>query len=471
MDLLLQRAQGTFDPYKLSLLTTKATADALKGNTMTDANPTTLANTHSTPSAASALIGDPSQFGRVAEDGTVFVRTSQGEKPVGSYPGKTADEALAYFVRKFEAVASEVALTAARITSGAMVPQDAYEAVKKLRVQVKELNGVGDLDALAKSVEQIEPLIEGHREAYEAKKAAEAAVKAARREQILVEKEKIVSEAESLALSENWKSTGDRLKTLLEEWKAAPRLDKKADADFWKRFSASRNKFDKRRRTHFAALEATASVVTEAKKQIIEEAEKLATSTDWVATARRFKVLMDSWKAAGRGKKNDDAKLWARFKAAQDQFFAAKNADLEKREVSMTANLAKREELIVQIEALVPFTDVKATKNSFRDLMRSWEKIGITHRDKRAAFDARVSAVESAIKDAEAEVWRKTDPTAKARAAEVVKQLSESIESYLKVAAKAEAAGNAKKAKESLESAEARKVWLLEAEKHLAEFS
>jgi hypothetical protein len=438
---------------------------------MTDINPTTLAHTHSTPSAASALIGDPSQFGRVGEDGTVFVRTSEGEKPVGSYPGKSAEEALAYFVRKFEALASEVALTAARITSGAMVPQDAYEAVKKLRQQVRELNGVGDLDALAQSVEQIEPLIEGHREAYEAKKAAESAVKAARREQILVEKEKIVAEAESLALSENWKVTGDRLKSLLDEWKAAPRLDKKADADFWKRFSASRNKFDKRRRTHFAQLEATTSKVTEAKTAIIDEAEKLATSTDWVATARRFKVLMDSWKAAGRGKKNDDAKNWARFKAAQDQFFAAKNADLEKREVSMTTNLAKREELIVQIEALVPFTDLKAAKNSFRELMRSWEKIGITHRDKRASFDARVEKVEAELKAAEAEVWRKTDPAAKARAAEVVAQLTESVENYSKIAAKAQSAGNDKKAKEALESAEARKVWLVEAEKHLAEFN
>jgi len=441
---------------------------------MTDINPSTLA--HSTPnsgvlSAASALVGDPSRFGRVGEDGTVFVRTNEGEKPVGSYPGKTAEEALAYFVRKFEALASEVALTAARVTSGAMVPQDAYEAVKKLRQQVRELNGVGDLDALAASVEQIEPLIEGHREAYEAKKAAEAAAKAARREQILVEKEKIVAEAESLALSENWKATGDRLKALLEEWKAAPRLDKKSDADFWKRFSASRNKFDKRRRTHFAQLEATAGKVSEAKRVIIEEAEKLATSTDWVATARRFKVLMDQWKAAGRGKKGDDAKLWARFKASQDQFFAAKNADLEKREVSMTANLAKREELVIQFEALLPFTDVKQAKSAFRELMNTWTKIGITHRDKRAALDARVSKVEEAIKEAEAEIWRKTDPSAKARAAEVVKQLSESIESYEKVAAKAQAAGNDKKAKEALESAQARKSWLEEAQKHLAEFN
>jgi hypothetical protein len=438
---------------------------------MTDINPGTLAHTQAPPSAASALIGDPSQFGRVGEDGTVFVRTSEGEKPVGSYPGKSAEEALAYFVRKFEALASEVALTAARITSGAMVPQDAHETVKKLRQQVRELNGVGDLDALAQSVEQIEPLIEGNREAYEAKKAAESAVKAARREQILVEKEKIVAEAESLALSENWKVTGDRLKTLLDEWKAAPRLDKKADGDFWKRFSASRNKFDKRRRTHFAQLEATSSVVLAAKMEIINEAEKLANSTDWIATARRFKTLMDSWKTAGRGKPSDETKLWARFKAAQDQFFTAKNTDLEKREVSMTANLAKREELIVQIEALVPFTDAKAAKNSFRDLMRTWEKIGITHREKRAAFDARVAKVEEVIKEAEAEIWRKTDPAAKARAAEVVKQLSESIENYRKIAAKSQAAGNEKKAKEALESAEARTVWLQEAEKHLAEFS
>lgn len=434
-------------------------------------NPTEIANAaKSHVSAASALIGDPAQFGRVGEDGTVYVRTPQGEKAVGSYPGKTAEEALAYFVRKFEALASEVALTAARITSGAMVPQDAYEAVKKLRVQVAELNGVGDLAALAASVEQIEPLIEGHREAYEAKKAAEAVAKAARREQLIVEKEKIVAEAESLALSEAWKATGDRLKVLLDEWKAAPRLDKKTDGDFWKRFSSSRNKFDKRRRAHFAQLEAVSEQVSSAKELIVAEAEKLATSTDWVATARRFKALMDQWKAAGRGKKSDDTKLWNRFKAAQDQFFAAKNADLEKREVSMAANLIKREELLPKFEALIPFTDVKAAKAAFRELMNEWSKIGITNRDKRAALDAKIAAVEEAIKSAEAEIWRKTDPAAKARAAEVVAQLNESIANYEKAAAKAQAAGNEKKAKEALESAAARKVWLAEAEKSLAEF-
>jgi hypothetical protein len=435
---------------------------------MSDLTPTPV----SIPSsAASALIGDPAKFGYVAPDGTVFVKTSAGDKAVGSYPGKSPEEALSYFVRKFEAVASEIALLAARITSGAMVPSDALASVKKLRDQVKEINAVGDLEALANSVEQLEPLIEGHRGAYEAKKAAAEAEKAAKRAQVLVEKEKIVAEAESLALSESWKTTGDRLKELLTEWKSAPRLDKKTDTDLWKRFSVSRNKFDKRRRTHFANLEATTAVVTDAKKNLVLQAEKLATSTEWVPTAKAFKSLMDQWKATGRGKPSDDAKLWARFKKAQDQFFQAKSADLEKREVTMGANLAKREELIVQIEALVPFTDVKDAKNKFRELARAWEKIGMTNRDKRAALDARVSKVEEAIKSAEAEIWRKTDPAAKARAAEVVAQLQGAIDNYEKIAAKATGAGNAKKAAEALESAAARRTWLEEAQKSLAEFN
>ncbi|MCX6435676.1 MAG: DUF349 domain-containing protein [Actinobacteria bacterium] len=215
-------------------------------------------------SAAAALIGDPANFGRVADDGTVYVRTPDGEKAVGSYPGKSPEEALGYFVRKFEALASEVALLAARVRSGAMVPQDATIAVNRLRTNVKELNGVGDLQALASAVEQIIPAIEDGRGAYEAKKLAEKALKAAQRETALAVKEKIVAEAQSLALSESWKTTGDRLKVLLDEWKVAPRLDKKTDAEMWKKFSSSRNKFDKRRRTHFATLDAAQNKVAEA---------------------------------------------------------------------------------------------------------------------------------------------------------------------------------------------------------------
>ena len=404
-----------------------------RGDLMSNAQQKEHIMSEPTFSPASALVGDPSQFGRVAEDGVVYVRLPEGERAVGSYPGKTPEEALAYFVRKFEAVASEVALLAARIKSGALVPSDALEAVTKLRHQVASLNGIGDLATLAASVEQIPDLIEGHRAAYEARKEAEKVVKDAKRAEALIIKEKIVSEAESLALSESWKTTGERLKVLLEEWKAAPRLDKAADATLWKRFSASRNKFDKRRRTHFSQLEAASSTVASKKEEIVAEAKKLATSKEWLPTA--------------------------------------KSVDLEKRQGTMAENLKKREELILEIEALLPVTDLNSARKKFHDLSEKWFKIGMTERSKRAAFDARFLKVESEIESIQEEQSRRTDPTAIARANNVVQGLLDAIEEYEEKAAKAEAAGNSAKALVAREAAEARKIWLAEAQKGLADFN
>ena len=421
--------------------------------------------------AASALIGDPAKFGRVGEDGTVYVITPTGDRAVGSYPGKSPEEALAYFVKKFEMAASEVALLAARIRSGAMVPSDAHEAVNKLRTQISDLNGVGDLANLAASLEKIPSLITEHEGAYQARKAAQSAEKEARKNEAAAVKEKIVAEAETLIDSVAWKVTTARLKVLLEEWKKAPRLDKKIDAALWKRFSSSRNKFDKRRRTHFASLDSEHKKVASTKELIVKEAEALANSKDWLGTANKYKSLMDQWKASGRGKKSTDTALWTRFKSAQDTFFSAKNADMAKRKGSMVENLAKREAMIVEFESLLPITDFKSAKKKFYDLMGKWQKIGMTDRKKRSAFDARIKKVEDEISDLERNHQRKSDPSAKAQANKVVQGLAEAIENYEKQAAKAEAAGQTAKAMVAREAAAARRAWLEQAEKGLTEFT
>jgi hypothetical protein len=430
----------------------------------------TTANLSNT-GAASALIGDPAKFGRVGEDGTVYVITPTGDRAVGSYPGKSAEEALAYFVKKFEMVASEVALLAARIRSGAMVPSDAQEAVNKLRSQIADLNGVGDLANLAASLEKIPSLITEHEGTYQARKAAQVANRQARKADAAAIKEKIVTEAESLIDSVAWKATTARLKVLLEEWKKAPRLDKKIDAALWKRFSSSRNKFDKRRRSHFASLAIEHKNVALTKEVIVKEAESLANSKDWLGTAKKYKSLMDQWKASGRGKKSTDTALWTRFKTAQDTFFAAKNADLVKRKASMVENLAKREAIIVEFEALLPVSDFKSAKKKFFDLMAKWQKIGMTDRKKRAAFDARIKKVQDEITEVERNHQRKSDPSAKAQANKVVQRLAEAIENYEKQAAKAEAAGQTAKAMVAREAAAARRAWLEQAEKGLTEFT
>jgi hypothetical protein len=434
---------------------------------MENTNTPNLSNT----GAAAALIGDPAKFGRVGEDGTVYVITPTGDRAVGSYPGKSPEEALAYFVKKFEMAASEVALLAARIRSGAMVPSDAHEAVNKLRTQISELNGVGDLANLASSLEKIPALISEHEGAYQARKAAQNAEREARKAEAEAIKEKIVAEAESLIDSVAWKVTTARLKELLDDWKKAPRLDKKIDAALWKRFSSSRNKFDKRRRVHFSNLDSEQKKVASTKEVIVKEAESLANSREWLNTAKRYKELMDQWKASGRGKKSADTALWNRFKAAQDTFFKAKNADMDKRKSSMVENLAKREAMIVEFEALLPISDFKSAKNKFYDLMGKWQKIGMTDRKKRSTFDARIKKVEDEINELERNFQRKSDPSAKAQANKVVQGLAEAIENYEKQAAKADAAGQTAKAMVAREAAAARRGWLEQAQKGLTEFT
>jgi hypothetical protein len=434
---------------------------------MENTNTPNLSNT----GAAAALIGDPAKFGRVGEDGTVYVITPTGDRAVGSYPGKSPEEALAYFVKKFEMAASEVALLAARIRSGAMVPSDAHEAVNKLRTQITELNGVGDLANLATSLEKIPALISEHEGAYQARKAAQNAEREARKVEAEAIKEKIVAEAESLIDSVAWKVTTARLKELLDDWKKAPRLDKKIDAALWKRFSSSRNKFDKRRRVHFSNLDSEQKKVASTKEVIVKEAESLANSREWLNTAKRYKELMDQWKASGRGKKSADTALWNRFKAAQDTFFKSKNADMDKRKNSMVENLVKREAMIVEFEALLPISDFKSAKNKFYDLMSKWQKIGMTDRKKRSTFDARIKKVEDEINELERNFQRKSDPSAKAQANKVVQGLAEAIENYEKQAAKAEAAGQTAKAMVAREAAAARRGWLEQAQKGLTEFT
>ena len=90
----------------------------------------------------------PAAFGRVDSDGTVYVRTSDGERAVGQVPGVPADEALAFFTRRFEALELEVSLLERRIATGAVSPDDAVGSINKLRPTIAEARAVGDLDGL-----------------------------------------------------------------------------------------------------------------------------------------------------------------------------------------------------------------------------------------------------------------------------------------------------------------------------------
>jgi hypothetical protein len=107
----------------------------------------------------------PAAFGRVDDDGTVYVRTSAGERAVGQVPGVPADEALGFFTRRFESLELEVSLLERRIATGAVSPDDAVASINKLRKALADARAVGDLEGLQSRLEALSPVIADQRAA------------------------------------------------------------------------------------------------------------------------------------------------------------------------------------------------------------------------------------------------------------------------------------------------------------------
>jgi hypothetical protein len=409
--------------------------------------------------------GQPAdQWGRVAEDGSVFVRTADGERQVGQMPDATPEEALAFYAKRYDDLAFEVQLLEQRIAAGTLSPDEATAAVGQVHATLQEAQAVGDLAALDKRLDQLGTTIEKQREqrkAERAKRAAEAKVR----------KEKIAAEAEALAEGTDWRNGANRLRDLLEEWKALPRIDKSTDDSLWRRFSTARTTYTRRRKAHFAELGEKREAARVIKEKLVVEAEALAGSTEWGPTAGKYRELMRQWKAAGPAPKNVDDQLWKRFRGAQDQFFGARDAANAKLDEEYAANAEVKEKLLVEAEALLPVTDVRAAKDAFRDIAERWDAAGKVPRDRIKELEGRMRKVEQAIRGVEDDEWKRSNPEARARAADTVAQLEASLEELEAKKVKAEAAGNAKKVAEHTSAIEARQAWLVEARKALDDFS
>ncbi|MCX5225030.1 DUF349 domain-containing protein [Streptomyces sp. NPDC006553] len=407
------------------------------------------------------MSSDP--WGRVDETGTVYVRTAEGEKVVGSWQAGTPEEALAYFERKYEGLVVEIGLLEKRVKTTDLSAKDATAAIEHIRQQIDEHHAVGDLAALATRLDKLVETVDSRREERKVQKAKQT-------DEARSAKEKLVTEAEELAQSEQWRSAGERLRALVDTWKGLPRLDRKSDDELWHRFSHARSAFSKRRKAHFASLDAQREDARKAKERLVAEAESLSNSTDWGTTAARYRDLMTEWKAAGRAQREHEDDLWNRFRGAQDVFFAARGEVFAERDAEQTENLKLKEELATEAEKLLPVSDLKAARAAFRSLNERWEAIGHVPRDARPKVEGRMHTVERAIQEAEETEWRRTNPEARARAAGLTGQLQDAVEKLRKQIDAARAAGNDAKADKLSRELEGRQALLDQAMKGLEEF-
>jgi hypothetical protein len=395
-------------------------------------------------------MADWTGFGRIDEDGTVYVKTAAGERVVGSWHAGTHEEGLAHFARRFADIETEVSLIESRLGSGAADPAQSITSLKRIRASLDDAHVVGDLDGLADRVEKLVATAE--QKLVESRAQREAA-----RAEAIARKTALVEEAEQIAAtSTQWKAAGDRMRAILDEWKTIKGVDKRTDGELWKRYSAARDAFTRRRGTHFANLDAQRKQATGRKDELVAEAEALRDSTDWTATANRLKELMAEWKAAPRAAKDVEQKLWERFRAAQDAFFTRRSEAFAARDAEQKQALDKRHALLAEAEALDVEANPQAAQQRLREIQAQWHDTGRLPREVAGALDRRLRAVDDKVRAAMDSAWRRTTPDDNPLLAQMRNQVAEAQERL----ARAEAAGDDRRIKEAREALAAKRRFL-----------
>ena len=397
-------------------------------------------------------------FGRIDSQGNVWVQDGDTERMIGSFPEGLPSDPFALYTRRYADLEATIKLFEDRLAS--LGPKEIDQTLATLKEAVDQPNAIGDLPALRARVQAVEERAQARKE--EAKEERRLA-----KEHALEERTALVERAEAILAKESskihWKQSGQILRDLLEEWKQlqrrGPRLDKAAEDELWKRFSATRTQFDRRRRQYFSELDERQGQAKRVKEEIIARAEALKDSTNWGETSNAFRELMEQWKRAPRASRREDDALWARFRAAQQAFFDARHRNDLAVDSEYQANLSAKEDLLKEAEALLPITNQEEAKAALRSIQDRWAEIGRVPSEHFRKIEARLRAVEDELRKAEEAEWRRTNPETRARATGMLGQLEEQLDQLRADLEEAKTSGDEAKVRELTQALETKQAW------------
>lgn len=432
---------------------------APKPSSVTPAEVTPVAPVAPTPAYTSDL-HEAKQFAEVSDEGVVTLLDGDDKVEVGQVPGASQEEALAYYVRKYDDIMTQLQLLKQRLDTDA-ANQELEKTLGQIDEQIAQRQVVGDLTRLREQSKQLRnALVERHAQQQAQREKALAEQQAAR--------ESIVLQAEEVAGQDpdktQWKQSTATMRELFDQWrnvqKAGPRLPRATEDALWKRFRSARNTFEKNRRAFFSQLDARNAEAKKIKEDLIARAEALQNSTDWGPTTLKYRDLMNEWKQSPRAARKDDDALWARFRGAQDVFFNARDAANAEVDREYAANLAVKEQILKEAEQHLPFTNIGSARAIMKGIRARWDEAGRVPRKDMNRMEAGIDKLERALTEIEDEHWRRTNPETKARTNSAQTQLEEAIEQLESDLQAAEQAGDQQKAAAARESLEARRQWL-----------
>ncbi|HEY4557931.1 MAG TPA: DUF349 domain-containing protein [Enteractinococcus sp.] len=432
---------------------------APKPGVVTPAEVTPVAPVAPTPAYTSDL-QEAKQFAEVSDDGVVTLLDGDEKVEVGQVPEASKEDALSYYVRKYDDVMTQLQLLKQRLETDAS-NRELEKTLDQIDETIAARQMIGDMARVRQFAKELRnDLVERH-----AKQQAE-------REKALAEqqaqREKIVERAEEVAGQDpartQWKQSTAKMRALFDEWrtvqKSGPRLPRATEDALWKRFRSARNTFEKNRRAFFSQLDARNAEAKKIKEDLIARAEALQNSTDWGPTTLKYRDLMNEWKKSPRASRKDDDALWARFRAAQDVFFNARDAANAELDREYEANLEVKEQILKEAQQHLPFKDLETARAVMQDIRVRWDEAGRVPRKDISRMESEMSKLERELSDLEEEHWRRTDPETKARTNSALAQLQESIAQLEADLAAAQQAGDEQKIAATQEALDARREWL-----------
>lgn len=189
--------------------------------------------------------------------------------------------------------------------------------------------------------------------------------------------EQLCARMEALAAVDSPDEVAREMRSLQERWKTVSAGPREKAQELWTRFRTAQDALRTRLDAHFAEQAALRAENLKKKEALCEQAEALGGSTDWIRTADTFKQLQADWKTIGPVPRGTEKAIWERFRTACDGFFTRRQEDLARRKEMWSGNLAKKEALCAQVEALAESSDDwEHVLAEIKRLQAEWKTIG-----------------------------------------------------------------------------------------------
>jgi len=188
--------------------------------------------------------------------------------------------------------------------------------------------------------------------------------------------------AEKLAEEEDVISAFHQLQKLHQEYREIGPVNKELREEIWQRFKAASTVINKRHQQHFDDLRAREEDNLQKKTVLCEKIEAInkeekKNSADWERHTKDIMDIQTEWKTIGFAPQKMNVKIFERFRAACDEFFANKAEFFKNMKEAFKENADKKRALIEKAKALQDSTEWRSTSDKLIALQKEWKTIGI----------------------------------------------------------------------------------------------